>query len=153
MSSSSSPIELFDPGRWTVGFIRLVRHGVEPSEGAGHCWRSRDELISDILLWTPSHGRAKAVRPARTYIQQLCTDTGCCLEDLPGVIDDREGWRKRVRKICADGTTCWSWWWFDILFKYIILTTSLNDLQNIASVQHFPMLPINNTLFLSCYSK
>ena len=20
---------------------------------AGHCWRSRDELISDIILWTP----------------------------------------------------------------------------------------------------
>ena len=27
---------------------------------AGHCWRSRDELISDVPLWTPSHGRAKA---------------------------------------------------------------------------------------------
>ena len=26
---------------------------------AGHCWRSRDEFISDVLLWTPSHGRAK----------------------------------------------------------------------------------------------
>ena len=26
----------------------------------GHCWRSKDELISDLLLWTPSHGRAKA---------------------------------------------------------------------------------------------
>ena len=26
---------------------------------AGHCWRSRDKLISDVLLWTPSHGRAK----------------------------------------------------------------------------------------------
>ena len=26
---------------------------------AGHCWRSRDELISDVLLWTPTHGRAK----------------------------------------------------------------------------------------------
>ena len=36
---------------------------------AGHCWRSRDELISDVHLWTPSHGRAKAGRPARTYIQ------------------------------------------------------------------------------------
>ena len=35
---------------------------------AGHCWRSRDELISDVLLWTPTHGRAKALRPARTYI-------------------------------------------------------------------------------------
>ena len=21
---------------------------------AGHCWRSRDELISDVLLWTPT---------------------------------------------------------------------------------------------------
>ena len=39
---------------------------------AGHWWRSRDELISNILLWTSSHGRAKAGRPARTYIQQLC---------------------------------------------------------------------------------
>ena len=25
-----------------------------------HCWRIRDDLISDVLLWTPSHGRAKA---------------------------------------------------------------------------------------------
>ena len=25
---------------------------------AGHCWRSRDELIRDVLLWTPTHGRA-----------------------------------------------------------------------------------------------
>ena len=33
---------------------------------AGHCWRSRDELISDVLLWTPTYGRAKAGRPART---------------------------------------------------------------------------------------
>ena len=44
----------------------------------GHCWRSRDDLIRDVLLWTPTHGRAKAGRPARTYIQQLCEDTGCC---------------------------------------------------------------------------
>ena len=26
--------------------VRRTRH-------AGHCWRSRDELISDVLLWTP----------------------------------------------------------------------------------------------------
>ena len=32
----------------------------------GHCWKSRDELISDVLLWTNSHGQAKAGRPART---------------------------------------------------------------------------------------
>ena len=51
--------------------------------------KSRDELISDVLLWTPTHGRAKAGRPARTYIQQLCKDTGCCPEDLPGAMNDR----------------------------------------------------------------
>ena len=27
---------------------------------AGHCWRSRDELISDVLLWTPVYGQTKA---------------------------------------------------------------------------------------------
>ena len=35
---------------------------------AGNCWRSRDELISDVLQWTPTYGRAKAGRPARTCI-------------------------------------------------------------------------------------
>ena len=64
--------------------IKRTRH-------AGHCWRSRDELISDELLWTPSHGRAKAGHSARTYIQQLCVNTGCIPEDLPEAVDDREG--------------------------------------------------------------
>ena len=81
--------------------VRRTRH-------TGHYWRSKDELICDILLSTPSHGRAKAGRPAKTYIQQLCVDTGCSLEDLPGAMDDRERWRERVREIGADGTT---WWW------------------------------------------
>ena len=43
---------------------------------AGHCWGRKDELISDVLLWTPTYGQVKAGRPARTYIQQLCEDTG-----------------------------------------------------------------------------
>ena len=79
---------------------------------AGHCWRSRDKLTSDILLGTPSHGRAKAGWPARTYIQQLNTDTGCSLEDLPGAMDDNEGWRKWVREIRAGGEAWWGWWWY-----------------------------------------
>ena len=41
---------------------------VKRTRHEGHCWRSRDKLISDILLWTPTYGRAKAGRPARTYI-------------------------------------------------------------------------------------
>ena len=47
-----------------------------------YSWKRKDEHISNILLWTPSHGRAKAGRPDRTCIEQLSADTGCCLEDL-----------------------------------------------------------------------
>ena len=78
--------------------VRRTRH-------AGHCWRSRDELISDVLLWTPTHGRANAGRSARTYIQQLCEDTGCCPEDRPEAMNDREKSRERVRDIRATSTT------------------------------------------------
>ena len=81
--------------------VRRTRH-------AGHCWRSKDELIRDVLLWTPTHGRAKAGRPARTYIQQLCEDTGCCPADLPWAMNDREEWRERVRDIRATSAI---WWW------------------------------------------
>ena len=84
--------------------VRRTRH-------AGHCRRSRDELISDVLLWTPTYGWAKAGRPTRTYIQQLCEDTGCSPEDLPEAMNDREKWRERVRDIRASGTTWrWQWW-------------------------------------------
>ena len=58
---------------------------------AGHCWRSTVKLISDVLRWTPSYGWAKSGRPTRTYIQQLCEDTGCNPEDLPEAMNDREG--------------------------------------------------------------
>ena len=36
-----------------------------------------------------------------TFIQQLCEDTGCCPEDLPRAMNDREEWRERVRDIRA----------------------------------------------------
>ena len=84
--------------------VRRTRH-------AGHCWRSKDELISDVLLWTPTHGCARVGRPARTYIQQLCEDTGCNPEDLPEAMNDREKWRETVRDIRAGGATWW-WWWY-----------------------------------------
>ena len=43
--------------------VRQTRH-------TGHGWRSKDELISDILQRTPSHGWTKVGRPARTYTPQ-----------------------------------------------------------------------------------
>ena len=77
---------------------------------AGQYWRSRDVLISDVLLWTPLHDRVKAGQPARTYIQHLCEDTGRSPGDLPDAMNDRGWWKERVRDIRADGTT--RWWWY-----------------------------------------
>ena len=34
---------------------------------AGHCWRSKDKIVSDVLLWTPAYGQSKAGRHSRTY--------------------------------------------------------------------------------------
>ena len=92
----------------------------------GHCLRRRDELISDVLLWIPSHGWAKAGCLARTYIQQLYADTGCSPEDLPEAMDNREGWRERVRNISADSMTWWGWY---IMTSDVLNTNSPENRQ------------------------
>ena len=79
---------------------------------ARHCWRNKDEIGSDVLLWTPAYGQSKAGRLARTYIQQLCDDTGCNPEDLTEAMNDWETWRERVLDIRASRTTWWWWWWW-----------------------------------------
>ena len=84
--------------------VRRTRH-------AGHFWRSRDEVISDVLLWTPTYGRAKAGRQARTYIHTV----GCSPKDMLEAMNDREKWRERIRDICASGTT----WWYICIYKML----------------------------------
>ena len=104
-----------------------------------HCWRSRDELISDVLLWTPSHGWAKAGRPARTYIH-IGADTGCRLEDLTEAMDDRERWRERgegQRRPC---------WWCDMMmihiYIYIYIIIIMSCRQHGYPWPLSPLLPI-----------
>ena len=68
---------------------------------AGHCYRSKDEVVSDLILWTPKHGKAKVRRPSRTYTKQLTEDDDCQLEDLPRAMEDRQYWRGRVNMVRA----------------------------------------------------
>ena len=91
--------------------VRRTRH-------AGQCFRSRDVLISDVLRWIPTYGRAKAGRPARTYIRQLCENTGCSPEYLPEAMNDREKSRERVGDIRASGTT--RWYIYIYIYIYIL---------------------------------
>ena len=108
--------------------VRRTRH-------TGHCWRSKDELIGDVLLWTPAYGQAKAGRPARTYIEQLCEDAGCSPEDLSEAMNDWEKWRERVRDIRAGSTTWWWWWyvWVCVWVCVIHLMSEINLLWNTIS--------------------
>ena len=108
-------------GYWRQQLIGLQLYGHQPpmtktikvgrDRHAGHCWRSKDKLISDVLQWNPSHCQGKTVRPARTYIQQLCEDTGYSPEDQAEAMKDREEWWERVKDIHAGGTTRWWWGW------------------------------------------
>ena len=60
---------------------------------AGHCWRSKHEIISDVLLWEPKHGYRNAGRPSKTFVKQLYDDSNILVnEDLSRATEDRELW-------------------------------------------------------------
>ena len=97
------------PSRKTIK-VRRTRH-------AGHCWRSRDELISDVLLWTPPHmAELKQDDQLEPTYRSSVRITVCNPEVLPEAMNDWEEWRERVRDICAGGTT---WWWWLYIYIYI----------------------------------
>ena len=58
--------------------------------------------------------------PARAYMPHLSAPTGCSLEDLPGAIEDRDGWREGVRESRASGAT----WWYRYIYIYHIVVES-----------------------------
>ena len=88
------------------GNIPLISKAIQQQRlrFAGHCWRSKEELAGDVLLWDPPHGRRTQGRPKMTFINQLMDDTGCLKEELPNAMSDRHGWRKRVLRCRASST-------------------------------------------------
>ena len=114
------------PGDFDATITKTIQ--VRRARHAGHCGRRKDELVSDILLWSPTYGQAKAGRPARTYIQQLCEDTGCNPEDLPEAMIHREKLREMVRDIRA-GSTTWWWWWYMVRWRLVYFLTWMHYLD------------------------
>ena len=82
---------------------RKLRH-------AGHYWRSRNELISNVLLLTLMYAHTSIGQPAKTEIHQLCVDAGCSLKDLLSMRADKDRWWERAKEIHVIGIP-W-WWWF-----------------------------------------
>ena len=71
---------------------------------AGHCWRAKQELAIDLPLWSPNHGKRRVGRPAITYIGQLCRDAGFLPNDLPALLQDRDGRSDRLMNALASST-------------------------------------------------
>ena len=63
---------------------------------AGHCWRSKNEVVSDLILWEPKHGNGSVGGQTRTFVDLLEADTGVPRDCLPVAMDDRVGWRRRA---------------------------------------------------------
>ena len=72
---------------------------------AGHSWRRKDEVSSDLIPWQPQHGNRSRGCPAKTYIDQLRDDTDLLTSDeIKTAMNDREGWRKYVMDYRASST-------------------------------------------------
>ena len=82
--------------------IRRTRH-------VGHCWRSKDELMIDVLLWILSHEWTKIGRPP--------TDKG---------IDDRDEWRERMREIRVSSKIWWCLFSLHIMLLLVPLHTYID---------------------------
>ena len=70
------------------------------SKLAGHCWKSKDQIISDVFVRTPTHVHISTRWLAKAYILQLFMETGCSQENLPKATGDRDGWRENQEILC-----------------------------------------------------
>ena len=66
------------------------------SRFSGHCWRSINEVVSDLVLWELEHGKRSVRGQARTFVDLLEADTGVPRNCLPVAMDDIVSRRKRA---------------------------------------------------------
>ena len=65
---------------------------------AGHCFRAENEIISSLLLWTPTNQtRSRKL----SYPDVIARDIGIDRNDLGTVMLDREIWREHVNSIIS----------------------------------------------------
>ena len=71
---------------------------------SGHCWRSKSETISQLLMWEPSRGKRTRGRPAMTYLDQLEKDTCIQRQEVPNIMENRTEWKKLIMSVRACST-------------------------------------------------
>ena len=74
---------------------------------ASHCWRSKDEVASDLILWKPHNGNNPfAWTPSvQTYIYQLRNETDLLtIDEINTAMNDIEGWKMYLMDYRASST-------------------------------------------------
>ena len=70
-----------------------------------HCWGSKYEVASYLILWQPHHGNRSRGRPAKTYTDQLRDDTDLLTTDeIKTAMNNRERWKNIVMDYRASST-------------------------------------------------
>ena len=64
-----------------------------------HCWRNKNETVSQLLLWDPKRGSRSRERPATIFIDQLESDTGLSRQDLTSVMANRREWDRLIKSL------------------------------------------------------
>ena len=64
---------------------------------AGHCFRAKDQPVSDLVFWVPSGKLRRGKGATRTYPKSLELDTGRTIYELQKDMLDRKEWRKQIR--------------------------------------------------------
>ena len=119
--------QILEAALYKIAAVPLLSQTIQ-ARHAGHCWGSKEELISDVLLWTPSHERTNVGQPTKTYIHQLCRDTRCHLEDLPRVMTNKDRWKKRLQRIKPGSMP---WWSSRYIYIYLRLTDWFYSMLNL----------------------
>ena len=82
--------------------VKWTRH-------AGHCWRSKDKLFNDVLLWTPTYDQLEHTYSSYVRIRDVALKTcqkrwiigrsgerGSAIAVLAAHDDDDDGWTKKL---------------------------------------------------------
>ena len=104
---------------------------------AGHCVRSSGQVVLDLVLWKPLHGRRSVGRPIMTYVDLLCQDTGQTSAEIKTCMENRRVRRViiDVRQMSTEWVSEWVMDWTRYLDLYFHVT--MKDLSCCCEIQRF----------------
>ena len=94
-SSQSSPFHNQPSQKFGSLHAALQQHHCTSPRFSGHCWRSKNEVVSYLVLRELKHGKRIIGRQDRTFVDLLEADTGVPRNCSTATMDDRVCCKKK----------------------------------------------------------